>query len=53
MRLVLHFENVAIVFCRPPTFVLERLLSCAKTALIPKGGSFKILSRSIYTSFYD
>ena len=30
----LTFQHVAIVFHRAPTFVLERLLSCVKTALV-------------------
>ena len=35
IRFVLHFEQVAFVFCRDPsTFVFERLLSCVKIALI-------------------
>ena len=53
-RFVLHFEYVAVVFCRPAppppphthTFVLERLLSCVKTPLIANMVSFKTLSRS-------
>ena len=39
------------VFCRePPTFVLERLLSLVKRALIANSIFFKTLSKSIYTS---
>ena len=42
---------MAIVFCRnPPTFVLERLLSLVKRALIANGVFLKTLSKSIYTS---
>ena len=51
IRFVSHFEYVAIVFCRnPPTFVLERLLSLVKRALIANSVFFKTLSKSIYTS---
>ena len=40
-----------IVFCRdPPTFILERLLSLVKRALIVNSVFFKTLSNSIYTS---
>ena len=35
---------------RPPTFVLERLLSLVKRALIANSFFLKILSKSIYTS---
>ena len=52
IRFVLHFEHVAIVFCRgPPTFVLEKLLSCVKIALVANRVFFKTLSRNIYTRF--
>ena len=51
IRFVSHFQHVAIVFCRdPPTFVLERLLSLVKRALIANSVFFKTLSKSIYTS---
>ena len=51
IRFVSHFEHVAIVFCRDsPTFVLERLLSLVKRALIANSVFFKTLSKSIYTS---
>ena len=36
---------------RPPIFVLERLLSCVKIALIANKVLFKTLSKSIYASF--
>ena len=52
IRFVLHLEHVAVVFCRyPPTFVLERLVSCVKIALITKRVFIKTLFRSIYGSF--
>ena len=51
IRFVSHFEHVAIVFCRdPPTFVLERLLSFVKRALIANSVFFKTLSKSIHIS---
>ena len=56
-RLVLGFFFFSFQACsgcflqRPPTFVLEILLSVVKTSLIANMGFFKTLSRSIYTSF--
>ena len=47
-RLVLGlFHNSSI---DPPTFVLERLLSLVKRALMANSVFFKTLSKSIYTS---
>ena len=45
------FRACSVCFLqRPPTFVLERLLSLVQTALIAKSVFFKTLSKSIYTS---
>ena len=44
--------HAAFVLCRdPPTFVLERLLSLVKIALIANGVFLKTLPRSVKTSF--
>ena len=44
--------HAAFVLCRnPPTFVLERLLSLVKIALIANRVFFKTLPRSVKTSF--
>ena len=43
--------HAVFVLCRdPPTFVLERLLSLVKIALIANRVFFKILPRSVKTS---
>ena len=49
----LYFEHVSTVFCklRPPTFVLESLLSLIKIALIENRFFFKTLPRSINARF--
>ena len=44
--------HAAFVLCRdPPTFVLERLLSLVKIALIANRVFFKTSPRSVKTSF--
>ena len=52
IRFGLHFEHVAIIFCRDsPTFVLEGLFFLVKIALIENMVFLKTLPRSIYLSY--